>query len=349
MAHRSASNTCMFWSLTIFAAQLLWSAAAIAQGPGSNFDLEFENRIRDVTAQLSRSTSSDVDEAQRAFARETFDYYLRYPSTTTGTNAAATAFNLWGRAGATRDIEAALPQLQPDFRAWDTILSDMAIAYVKSNERDTWQALLEQLETDLHDSSAHAAVVARLGDLYFGLREFDAAALRYEQVIALKPGSQQAARAQRRLNEIHRLGIGQPAPAFSATTLDGSELALSQLHGQPVLLDFWATWCGPCIAEFPHLVQLHDKYAADGLQIVGIALDGNLDKLQDVVESHAIPWVQIQETEGRNGTLAQLFSVNSLPRSLLLDREGRIVAKDLRGEKLAVAIAALMGDAETAE
>jgi len=116
-----------------------------------------------------------------------------------------------------------------------------------------------------------------------------------------------------------------------------------EFRGRVVLLDFWATWCAPCLEELPRLRRLHETREADGLAIVGVALDATDRRaLTSWLRRNGVTWPQIHDTRGYDGELAQQFDVDRLPATVLFDRDGRIVARDLRGDRLEAAIDALL-------
>jgi cytochrome c biogenesis protein CcmG/thiol:disulfide interchange protein DsbE len=116
------------------------------------------------------------------------------------------------------------------------------------------------------------------------------------------------------------------APDFTLRTLDGQEIALSKLKGKVILLDFWATWCGPCRESIPHLIQLYKNYKKNGFEVIGMNMDrGNIETVRHFAESMGIlyPIVITPNNVERN------YGVNSLPTTILIDKEGRIREKIL--------------------
>jgi thiol-disulfide isomerase/thioredoxin len=130
------------------------------------------------------------------------------------------------------------------------------------------------------------------------------------------------------------------------TALDGRAVDFSQLRGKVVLLDFWATWCKPCVAELPVLQELYRRHHAEGFEIVGVSLDrkGTGAKLSDFVREHALPWPQHFELNehGRN-VLAVQFGITAIPSTFLFDRSGRLVRSQLRGTELEAEVRRLLG------
>ncbi|MBI5477599.1 MAG: TlpA family protein disulfide reductase [Deltaproteobacteria bacterium] len=123
-------------------------------------------------------------------------------------------------------------------------------------------------------------------------------------------------------------GAGRPAPAFSGPTLVGPRLALADLRGQVVLLDFWATWCGPCLAEMPALRRLDETAGPRGLAVVGINIEGAAARraVDDVVREAGLRYPTVLD----EGQIRQLYGVGGLPHLVLIDREG-IVRRVFQG------------------
>lgn len=127
---------------------------------------------------------------------------------------------------------------------------------------------------------------------------------------------------------------GQVAPDFSATALDGKEFKLSGLRGKTVLLDFWATWCGPCVGELPTLKQAQEKFADRGLVIVSISLDNQAETARKFASQQGMNWTQLWTAGVYESELAKLYGVGAIPATFLIGPDGKVVARDLRGKKL---------------
>jgi thiol-disulfide isomerase/thioredoxin len=136
-----------------------------------------------------------------------------------------------------------------------------------------------------------------------------------------------------RLFKVSRLEAGSVAPEFAIADMNGKQVKLSDMKGKYLLLDFWATWCGPCRAGNPHLVSLYNKYKSSGLEIIGIADDDkNIAGWKKAVKDDGIGiWPQVlrnrgaQTPEGEEADLAKLYMVSSYPTKILIDKTGKIV------------------------
>ncbi len=131
--------------------------------------------------------------------------------------------------------------------------------------------------------------------------------------------------------------IGFDAPDISAKQPNGEALSLRSLRGKYVLLDFWASWCGPCRRENPNLVKAYNTYKDKNFTILGYSLDGGnnaLDQWMNAIEKDGLAWNQISDLQGWQSLPIQLYGISSVPTNFLIDPNGKIVAKNLRGEEL---------------
>jgi peroxiredoxin len=135
------------------------------------------------------------------------------------------------------------------------------------------------------------------------------------------------------------LVAGVKFPDFEEKDLEGGPLSIANYKGKVVLIDFWATWCGPCVAELPNVLKTYEKHHAQGFDIIGISLDQDQAKLKKFIADKQMPWKQYFDGKGWGSKLGAKYGVNSIPATYLLDGEGKIIAKNLRGEALETAVA----------
>jgi len=128
--------------------------------------------------------------------------------------------------------------------------------------------------------------------------------------------------------------VGTPAPLFTAPTPEGALLSLESLRGDVVLLDFWASWCDPCRRENPNLVRIYHKFKGKGFEILGISLDDRRDRWEQAIAADKLDWLHVSDLQGWRSEYGKLYGVISIPQTVLLDREGNILARNLRGPDL---------------
>jgi thiol-disulfide isomerase/thioredoxin len=134
--------------------------------------------------------------------------------------------------------------------------------------------------------------------------------------------------------------IGAIAPNFTINDTNGKPVSLTNFRGKYVLIDFWASWCKPCRDANPNLVRLYQQYKPKGLEIIGISLDDTTRTINErnnwlnAIESDNINWIQVSDLIGAESEAAKLYGVKSIPSTFLLNKEGKIIAKDLNGTLL---------------
>ena len=143
-----------------------------------------------------------------------------------------------------------------------------------------------------------------------------------------------AAGMQAQIEQMKSFVVGGQAPDFTQKTPEGEEMSLTDLRGKVVLVDFWASWCGPCRRENPNVVRMYNKYKDKGFDILGVSLDKTHDRWVQAIEQDGLKWHHISDLKGWQNEVAQAYGVRSIPHTVLLDQEGRILARNLRGEAL---------------
>ena len=157
----------------------------------------------------------------------------------------------------------------------------------------------------------------------------------YDRLSERVKGTKKGWELGERLEVMKRFAPGNPAPDFALPTVVGDTLRLSDLRGHVVILDFWASWCAPCMGEMPVMKEIYAAYHERGLEIVGVSLDDKRERWVGAIEREGLAWRQVSSLRGRGGCpVAKLYQVIGIPKLYIIDEEGCIVANDLRGEAL---------------
>jgi thiol-disulfide isomerase/thioredoxin len=145
-----------------------------------------------------------------------------------------------------------------------------------------------------------------------------------------------------KVNATRRIAIGAMAPGFVSTDTSGKQFDLKGDHGKYTLVEFWASWCAPCREESPTLVRLYNEYKDKGFTIVSVSIDINTTQWRKAIRQDGYTWENVCDLNGYGGPVAALYTVTAIPNSLLLDKNGRIIAKNLRGKLLESKLEELM-------
>ena len=150
-------------------------------------------------------------------------------------------------------------------------------------------------------------------------------------------------RKQQQKERQKMLKKGKEAPDISLKTPQGKVKSLSSLEGKVVLIDFWASWCKPCIRTIPKLKKVYDRYADQGFEIYGVSLDKKRQSWTKAIDKYGMDWIHVSDLKYFNSAAAQKYKVRSIPYTVLVDREGEIIATGLRGQELVKKIEEVMG------
>ncbi|AYA36312.1 AhpC/TSA family protein [Hymenobacter oligotrophus] len=167
----------------------------------------------------------------------------------------------------------------------------------------------------------------------------DSATTRYARQWPASPYTQRLLRDQA---VARATAVGQLAPDISLPAPDGKPAALSSLRGKYVLVDFWASWCGPCRRENPELLKLYTAYRAKGLELYSVATDDKPEAWRKAIATDGLTWTQVFDDPAAAQPTKETYGIRALPTTILLDPQGRIIAKNLRGEALAAKLAELL-------
>ncbi|PSL47951.1 peroxiredoxin [Chitinophaga niastensis] len=250
--------------------------------------------------------------------------------------------------------------IQDAYKIFETSIADITgkenVLYNRYDEvkgNDTAKAALEgQLETlraQRHERTkayilAHpesAISVSMIADMAV-IGEYAPLDSLYRQ---LTPAAQQTATGQRlanRLAILKKSAIGQPMIDFTQADVNGKPVRLSDYKGKYVLLDFWASWCGPCRAENPNVLKAYNTFKDKNFTVVGVSLDEKADKWKEAITQDGMPWMQVSDLKGFRNEVAQQYGIQAIPCSFLMDPQGIIIAKELRGTALHTKLAEIL-------
>lgn len=170
-------------------------------------------------------------------------------------------------------------------------------------------------------------------DSYFDAAKVEPLYHRFSAALKSSPLGKQTAE---KIEIGKRRQTGAKATDFTQNDLNGKPFTLSSLRGKYVLIDFWASWCAPCRAENPNVVKAYHELKGKNFEIVGVSLDypGSKAVWEDAVKKDGLPWIQVSDLKGWKNEVAVMYGINSVPQNLLIDPQGMIIGKNLRGEAL---------------
>ncbi|MCA9099836.1 MAG: redoxin family protein [Pirellulales bacterium] len=219
-------------------------------------------------------------------------------------------------------------------------------------------ALIDKVDQYLADgplTNNHYSVAMSLAQQLELEGQTELAALAYKKFgtrLAASDNAEIAARGEIMLGSARRLNLVGNSVDISGTLVDGKEFDWSKYRGKVVLVDFWATWCGPCRAELPNVLENYEKYHDRGFEVVGISLDDDRSALESFLEEQKIPWETLfsDDPNGAVNKLASYYGVSAIPTVWLIDQQGKVVSLMARGPALGELLGEMLGEpAETAD
>lgn len=246
----------------------------------------------------------------------------------------------------------------PKYKRVDEVYYLLGNALVQLERVEDGIKVFEELIKDYPSARYVERCLLELGLTYDRISKHDAADAAYEKLVNHpKYGSRSQAKFAKQLLEQDKASrkgelpkppgarmnardwIGHPALDFEVTDLKGKSLSLEAYRGQVVLLDFWATWCGPCIAEMPNVRRTYEKYKHQKFQIIGISLDRSMEPLKTYIEKEQLGWVHYWDNTNK---VSSIYRVRAIPSTFLIDGESIIRKTNLRGAALKKAVAELV-------
>lgn len=200
------------------------------------------------------------------------------------------------------------------------------LARMREDAQKELDALVEKNKDNIF-----AAYIQTIGMEQMNLEALKACYQRLsEKARQLEPGKQVAARIQ----ALEGVEVNAIAPNFTLRTPEGKEVAMYDVKGEIKIIDFWASWCGPCRLENPNMVKLYQDFKDKGLAVMSVSLDEKKDKWIEAIQKDGLTWLHLSDLKGWKGEIVKLYNIDGVPTIFVLDENNRIIAKNLRGEKL---------------
>ena len=244
-----------------------------------------------------------------------------------------------GTGDATQELKALVQKVRTDIQSGKTTEADLSddlkqfdtlLAEHKGEKTDAVAQILYMkailYSQVIHDTAKGEALMNQLTNDFSGT------------AFVAKLEKQQAQEAQAMKIQAG-LVEGAQFPDFNEKDVMGKPLSIANYKGKVVMIDFWATWCPPCRGEIPNVVATYQKYHDKGFEIIGVSLDSDQEKLLSFIKENNMTWQQYFDGQGWNNKLAVKYGIESIPMTFLLDGNGKIIGKGLRGEELTDAVA----------
>lgn len=313
------------------------------------FDAEVNAAWREIRAYDEKMQAehpdwpTQPDDPSLKYAQHFFERYLAHRPDDISFMAIQHAFHMWMNVdNGSRHIDAALAQMDGDIDPLNFLAHTVVKAYEWDDREDEVPALTARLLAKLDSDESRSTLLYALARDMMDAGDYEKARDLCQQVIAMNASDHYVQHAKSAIHEMDNLNVGQPAPTFETTDINGNPISLAGLRGKVVLLDFWATWCGPCIGELPHLHRVREKFAGDRFTLLSISLDDDCDAARAMIAEKNMAWQHTCEGDWNNSKIAQLYNVMSIPSTFLIAPDGKIAAKHLRGHDLDKAISELL-------
>ncbi len=250
-----------------------------------------------------------------------------------------------------RELSEQAKSIKEDMQKASGVAGGEASIAALNDEMKELQEEYKTYEIDFIKSNPNALISALLLDRAISMNavELDEVQVIYDglsqEIKDTKPGKKiiELLEQKKKTEEANKnTTIGAKAPEFSGPNAVGETIALRDVMGKVTLIDFWAAWCKPCRAENPNVVAVYNKYHDKGLNIVGISLDKSAEAWKKAIADDGLSWYQISNISYFDDEIAKLYNVRAIPAAFLLDENGVIVAKNLRGPALEAKVAELL-------
>ena len=309
-------------------------------------DSLYQEIIHKYTSEFEKADQENratLDSIGALRALELEQLYNKYPQNNAARKGLLLAFKSWLNVDSVATMANYVNSVSFNDNLWHQLME--LYSYGLQNTRTDPFKYFESLEAilkneDVINFNSLSFLYSELGKFEMMIQQDTKKAIMYfEKVVDLEVDSVEVEMAKRNLYDLRKLNIGQTVPHFKTQDINGNVIDIRNYKGKYVLIEFWATWCGPCLPEIPFLKKAYSKYGErNDFEMIGVSLDTDRDKLREFLKDHDIDWIQILDEGGENkwnGKLGTLFAVgNGIPKTFLIDKEGKIIATELRKERL---------------
>lgn len=203
--------------------------------------------------------------------------------------------------------------------------------YIKAKANT--KAVFDTIVSQHHDSYVSALIIK---DFYSKEKDYDATRMLqlYGDLSPQVRASSIGKELKATIEKMQVTGIGQMAPEFHLQTPEGKSVSLSSLRGHYVLIDFWASWCGPCIREIPNVKKTYERFHSEGFEILSVSLDNKSENWENAIRKHGLNWNHVSSLKGWKCPVAKLYHVSAVPAMFLIGPDGRIIDNNVSGATL---------------
>ncbi|WP_192350167.1 TlpA disulfide reductase family protein [Algoriphagus sp. Y33] len=237
-----------------------------------------------------------------------------------------------------------IEQLMEDYQTKVNQLNESYYQAMSDNDTEAIKQIqTEAMALESNQSSEVKNVINSMGDSFASLaaigllnpkNEFQFMDSLVAKLDGKYPETKTIVQLKQQLDEMRVLSMGQIAPEIELPNPEGETVKLSDLRGKYVMIDFWAAWCKPCREENPNVVALYNEYKEKGFEVFGVSLDRTKEAWVEAIAEDGLTWTQVSDLKYFNSAAAELYQISAIPATYLIDPDGKIIGKDLRGPSL---------------